>query len=216
MNDLELLKGIQTSFDDAVKWSKENSDVTNALKSAMFVNKIGDALYSLKSDDTLLLNVIEVPENKGESGVWKKKSGEWLLDITITQNTNNAKDGFKEKIIWAVESESNVSLSEFHKDFAKLFHIKSDNYLYLNGLNQMTERSVNDYIKIRLEQVKEITKNSDKIFWFAFWASPCQCKSKQVSSIWTKLHPAGDFEHLKDIHLYKFENGKYEEILNPH
>lgn len=208
MNHLELLTGIQTCFDESVSWAKDWSVLDNQLKSAKFVHEIGNMLWI---DKSLKLNVItapEIPEKDKKTGNWKHKkgSGEWLLDVTITQNI----DGFKKKIVWAVESESHCSKGAFHEDFAKLFHINSDNHLYLNGLKQKTNEGKDKYIGKRLKEVEEIIKDCDRTFWFAFWASPC--KYKQFTSIWDHLNEEGEFNHLKDIRLFKFESGSYKEI----
>ena len=97
MNDSDyfgenLLIKIQESFDSAVSWAEKRAIDDNQLKSAMFVSKIGDVLYQLQGDETLWLNKINVPENSNEEGKWKKESGEWLLDITITKNENDLKN----------------------------------------------------------------------------------------------------------------------------
>ncbi|MEI6333592.1 MAG: hypothetical protein WCS87_03465 [Methylococcaceae bacterium] len=200
MNDSNLLLEIQKGFDSAVRWAKDRPEVSNQLKSSKFVHSIGEKLFTLQPKDTVNLNVIKV----NDQGI--KESGEWLLDITITQNI----DGFKNKIVWAVESESDVSKKAFHNDFAKLFHINSENYLYLNGLNHKTMKGKDKYIEKRLKEVDEIIKNCDKTFWFAFWASPCQ--SNESPSIWKELHEEGKFKHLKKVRLFKFEEGSYKEI----
>ncbi len=213
MNDSDyfgenLLIKIQESFDSAVSWAEKRAIDDNQLKSAMFVSNIGDVLYRLKGDETLWLNKIKVPENSNEEGKWKKESGEWLLDITITKNENDLKNGFKKEVVWAVESESDCSIKDFNDDFAKLFHINSINYLYLNGLNHKTKEGKDKYIENRLKEVEAITKNWNKTFWFAFWASPCKY---EIPSIWDKLD--GEFKHLRNVRLFKFENGKHEEIV---
>jgi len=214
MNDLDLLIKIQEGFDSAVSWAKSaNADnqLKNQLKSAMFVSKIGDVLYRLHGDETLWLNTIKVPENINEKGKGKKESGEWLLDITITKNENDLKNGFKKEIVWAVESESDCSKEAFNDDFAKLFHINSINYLYLNGLNHKTKDGKDKYIENRLKEVEAIIQSCNKPFkpfWFAFWASPC--KYEIFPSIWEELD--GEFKHLRDVRLFKFEHGTYKEI----
>ena len=199
MNDLDLLIKIQEGFDSAVSWANKSTNADNQLKSAMFVSKIGDVLYQLQGDETLSLNSIKVNENSGE-----KESGEWLLDITITKNEN----GFKKEIVWAVESESDCSKKAFNDDFAKLFHISSVYHLYLNGLNHKTKDGEDKYIENRLKEVEAIIQGCNKTFWFAFWASPC--KYGIFSSIWNELD--GEFKHLRDVRLFKFEHGTYKEI----
>jgi hypothetical protein len=195
MKDMDLAKAIQYSLDSAVKWSTDNNVGSNALRSAAFVSNLGDRLFHLLADDTLFLNVINVTQEG------KKEPGEWLLDITITEN---AADGFRKKIVWAVESESNCSKKAFYDDFAKLIHVNAENHLYLNGINHNTEMGRESYIKKRLKLAEQLVGKSNKNLWFCFWASPC--KSGKCSSNWNEVHSNGALSHLNRVLLYRLEN----------
>ena len=203
MKKLDLLRIIQESFDSAVEWSRSDTgnNYSNSLKSSLFVSNLGKKLFEQLNDKTLSLNAITVTD-KG-----KKITGEWLLDIAITEDTQ---DGFKNRILWAIESESNCSKKAFYHDFAKLFHINSENYLYLNGLKQKTKKGRDNYIKNRINKAEKLIGMSNKKFWFAFWASPC--KSAEIESIWNSVNQNEKFFHLKYIHLFYLNNGKFIEV----
>lgn len=199
--ELDLKEVIQKSFCSAVNWSNDNGKkhFSNALKSAYFVSKLGENLISFWGDKTLKKNVIHV-DNLG-----KKHSGEWLLDLTIVKNyhSGNYRD-FIKKIVWAVESESSTSFKAFNDDFLKLVHIKADNYLYLNGLNQKTQQGANNFIKKRVELAEKILSeifpdSFNNPFYLGFWCSPCK---KGNNSLWNQLN---HMNYLQNIHLFKYE-----------
>lgn len=201
--DKEKLKDVLAKcFDEAVSISTEHPfNQSNNLKSALFVSLVGhnihDTFFRESGTD---LNVITVKES-GE-----KEPGEWLLDISITKDNN----GIKEKILFAAESESNTSTNAFNEDFAKLIHIRSEYYLYLNGLDQKTFKGKDNYIKNRLEYAADILKRTDlNSFYIGFWASPK--KQGNVDSIWNELQD-GEYSHLKNIELYQYSDGKFEEV----
>ena len=110
------------------------------------------------------LKVITV-DNSGE-----RFPGEWLVDACITEKY----DGFIDRIIFAMESESNTSKAAFNDDFAKLLHLNADFKLYLNGLNHKSEDGMNKYIESRVAYAKSIlcrVSHTGK-FFFGFWPSP--------------------------------------------
>ena len=170
----------------------------NSLKSAKFVSTVGDSIFNefFKNPD-YYLNVITVNDQGN------KLPGEWLLNITITQNIQK----FRRKIILAVESESSTSIKAFNDNFAKLVHIRADNYIYLNGLDQKTERGKQNYIACRLSYAQNLlSAESYPSFYLGFWASPK--KIKGYKSIWSAIIE-GKYAHLKKVELYKYQNDDF-------
>jgi len=205
---IKLKSVLQESFDKALMISKRNTFIQlrtyiqlNSLKSAKFVSDFANNMYKdFFNYPGIKLNVIEV-DDKG-----KKYPGEWLLDITITKDVN----GFKDRILLAVESESNTSKKAFDEDFAKLIHIKAENYIYLNGLDQKSINGKDNYITNRISYAEKLMRNMRiNNFYLGFWASPR--KIGNVGSIWDEL-PDGKFKHLSDVSLYKFIKGNFQEI----
>ena len=203
MLDKDILKEIlNDSLSTASKFiNKEPFNKDNKLKSAKFVSIFGELIFNkfFKSSDNVL-NMVKV-DNSGY-----KQHGEWLLDITITQDSK----GFKKNIILAVESESDSSEKAFNDDFAKLIHIKAINYIYLNGVNQKTPKGLENYISKRLLYAENILNFSNySSFYLGFWPSPK--KISKIDSIWLAF-PNDIYSHLNKIFLYKLINGKFEKV----
>ena len=200
MIDKYKLKSIlSNSFNSARKYT--NVDYfkdSNALKSAKFVSIFAQSLFNAFYPNLdYKLNVIKV-DDEGN-----KYSGEWLLDITITEDTN----GFKKNIILGVESESNTSEKAFNDDFAKLIHTKAKNYIYLNGLNQKTPKGKQNYIRKRLLYAKSFLNSEEyPSFFFGFWTSPQ--KNNESDSIWSAINN-GKLIHLKETQLYEYNKGDF-------
>jgi hypothetical protein len=160
------------------------------LQSSKFVEEIGKRLKKElcpASNDKSHLKVQTV----NETGTGKIP-GEWLLDAVIYEYFNEVDRRFPKSpvhflknIVWSVESESNTRLTEMAKDFNKLLAIKSDNYLYLNGVNQKTPEDRLKYMLHRLETAKRVidrvAKESGlKSFYFAFWPSPERVRGQSL------------------------------------
>jgi len=202
IDDIRLKNILQNCLDHSIELSsKDNFPQSNSLKSSLFVSEFASTVYEeFFNYPANKRNVITVKEN-GE-----KQPGEWLLDITITKNVGD----FKERILLAVESESNTSIKSFHEDFAKLLHIKAENYIYLNGLDQKTKSGRDIYISKRNSYALRLMRNAGiNSFYLGFWASPR--KIGNVDSIWNEL-PDGKFRHLNQVTLYKFINNTFKEI----
>ncbi|RIH66179.1 hypothetical protein D1164_04515 [Mariniphaga sediminis] len=198
MDKYRLKEVLNSSFLSSLNITANDNFHLNALKSAKFVSTVGHSLFNefYKNTD-YTLNVIPV-DDQGN-----KLPGEWLLDVAITQNVH----GFRKKIILAVESESSTSIKAFNDDFAKLVHIRADNYIYLNGLDQKTEKGKQDYTDRRLLYAKNLlSTGSYPSFYLGFWASPK--KIKGYKSIWAAILD-GEFSHLKKVELYKYQNGDF-------
>jgi hypothetical protein len=124
-----------------------------------------------------------------------KTTGEWLLDIAIVSKQKvhtSYKDrnaSIVEKIIWAIESEFSTNLKEFCKDFAKLLHIKSEAYLYIAGLNQMTPEPRQAYINAQVELAKSLVERHKikEPFYMVFVPTPGQ--SGTHKSVWDAFEP---------------------------
>ena len=163
-------------------------DPTNAAKnlSSKFVSEVACKVHTTFFS-THCLNVIRV----GNCG--KREPGEWLVDACITKN----KDGFIDKIVFAMESESSPALAEFQKDFAKLLHLNADVKLYLSGLNQGTEAGMENHIHERIEVCKCILRRAQQNgiqqngqLFVGFWPSPSKpSKPKRDNQIsaWEEL-----------------------------
>lgn len=193
----KLKKILNNGFHSALKFTDEGKfKDSNSLKSAKFVSIISESIFNeFYNNSGNNLNVIKV------DGQGNKDPGEWLLDACITQNTI----GFKKKIILAMESESDTSLKAFNDDFAKLIHIKAENYIYLNGLNQKTNLGNQKYINNRLLYAQQLMNPEEfSTFFIAFWASPK--KIRGFESIWSAIND-GELEHLKEVYLYEYSDG---------
>jgi len=181
------------NVEDVVKGSLEKAleaSLNNRLRSSIFVSNIADGLYSFYKDSNehLALRVIGFDEDTG-AGV----EGEKMLDISIAK-TKAIIDPDKEiskaiigyQLIWAVESEANSGLPDFADDFGKLLCVKSKNYLYLNGLDQLQEKSRLSYIDRRLEVAKQLLEDAEleyDNFYYAFWPSPAK-NTNHNKSFW--------------------------------
>jgi len=202
----ELKAIIQQSFDDALNWKNHPKFCdNNALKASALVSNLGRSLCELLKTHDITLNVVTV------DGEGHKKPGEWLLDIVITKNDSN---GFRKQIVWAIESETDTGLKPFCDDFAKLVHVKSENYLYMNGLNHKTTKGRDEYVANRLKYATSVlTKMDIQFLYLGFWASPCKPDNDVVYSIWDEL-PSGRFQHLRKILLYFYQDGHFTEIVS--
>jgi hypothetical protein len=201
--DKYILQNIlNESLISSINFSSYNKFQHNFLKSAKFVSIFGEGIFNqVFNQSDFRLNMIKVDD------YGKKYTGEWLLDIAITQNT----DGFRKKIILAVESESDTSIKSFNDDFAKLIHIKAQNYIYLNGINHSSTQGMENYISNRLEYAESLLNaNEFPIFFIAFWPSPKKVKNSE--SIWNSILD-GKYLHLNKVFLYEYISGKFQKVL---
>ncbi|NAX46600.1 hypothetical protein CAG70_06245 [Photobacterium halotolerans] len=167
----------------AFKTSIENEEIgdSNSKKSSYFVSQLAE-LFSDQFDKNAL---VQTTDRNG-----KKSSGEWLLDIVIVSKDEirtsykNRKSDIVKKIHWAIESEFSTSLNEFSKDFSKLLHIRSEAYLYVAGINQISEVTRNEYINAQTELAVDLVSEQgiDKPFYLAFVPTPG--KTYEHSSLW--------------------------------
>ncbi|MDE0660921.1 MAG: hypothetical protein OXI79_14880 [Gammaproteobacteria bacterium] len=164
--------------------------------SSKFVYEVTKSIY-LECLPEYELHVISV-DDRGD-----KRSGEWLLDGCITEES----DGFIERIVFAMESESARSKAAFDEDFAKLIHVKSYFKLYLNGLRHKEEADMTRYMEHRLAYAASVlrkTSHAGKL-WLGFWPSPGKFRGRV--SAWEAL-PA----HLDAIYLWEFDGDQFTEV----
>jgi len=203
---------LMTSFDDTYKLNQKD----NALNSDIFKAKLTTNIFKEYSPELYEINVIGVNENN------KRERGEWLLDGFIVKTNffkiNNV-ENLRVKLggLWAIESELSVSNKAFITDFSKLLCVRSENYLYVNGINQRTKKGRKHYIENRIKSVKEILDatigpyNNNYNLYYSF--CPTTSIVAYDSTFWelykTKkigfLDMASAETLLDLIHIYKFE-----------
>ena len=160
---------------------------SNSRRSAKFVYEVAERLRELEGLRSDQIDVQRVDE-RGD-----KKPGEWLLDIAIAKRIeicdpgrpNDRPVSMRASLQWAVESEFAVSLESFAEDFGKLLCVNAKNRMYLNGMNQDSEKTRSSYVNRRLETVRAAldgSATSGKNFWMGFWPSPE--KKGLVDSLW--------------------------------
>ena len=159
--------------------------------SSKFVAEVAKAIKSGIFPDQHL-HVIRVDEDGN------KLPGEWLLDACITDDTE---DEFKDRVIFAMESESHTSKRAFDEDFAKLVHVNAAVKLYLNGLNQQSSDGVDAYIESRRDYAEKVIKrtHSSGQWFLGFWPSPGKLTGADNTSAWQCLPT-----HLREIRLFEF------------
>jgi hypothetical protein len=152
----DVAKFVSCSFYEA--FQKRNQvpyKDNNPLRSSYFVSLIGNKLETHFSDKNTSTHYLSVNSNN------KKEKGEWLFDICVTSTLdivdNRHKDGISSintNLLFACESELDTSLSAFTTDFGKLICSNSNQYLYVQGLNQSTEKGRKDFIESRKEMIQ--------------------------------------------------------------
>ena len=211
ISDQELLRNTQNGFNRALSATDtilrdENNMAGPGRLSAKFVYQVSKAIcksLERRLPDKLCLRVIKV----NDQGI--RKSGEWLVDACITEEHREAGNlPFIDRIVFAMESESNTGQRAFNDDFAKLVHLNAKYKLYLNGLSQTTHRGMCDYIKRRCEYVEAILNRIQPSgeFYLGFWPSPAKPKTsdRSLDSIWRGLL-SGKWDHLNKIRLWHFD-----------
>ena len=194
----ELLKCIRCGYRKAKAHACHDEPKTS---SSRFVHEVAKEVH----ESYFLghwLHAIGV-EDSGE-----RSSGEWLLDACITKDIslrNPHHAGFTrfiDSIVFAMESESDTGTPAFNTDFAKLLHLNAAVKLYLNGVNQSSEDTLEAYMGRRRKYVETIlrTARHDGQFFFAFWPSPAQ-------KVWRSLP-----EHLDEIRLWEWKGHRLSEV----
>lgn len=212
--DLEILKSITFGYESAKlkftlaeqyfqRENKKNDRVNivpQKLISSIFVHEISKSIHKIIYNNKFELKVVAVDDHD-----FKRISGEWLLDGCIRDNTEE----FPNKILFAFESESNTSVKSFNEDFAKIIHVNSNLKLYLNGLNQKTEKGKNNYIINRLKHAKTILdKTTTDNLYLGFWPSPEQIDTG-LPSFWKSFN---EYSHLNGVELFKYSNRSFVKI----
>lgn len=201
MSGREMLDSVCRGFEkalcrtDAIVAVKPKSPASHL--SSKFVYEVASAVRCRLFPDHCL-KVIRVKDDG------TKDSGEWLVDACVSEEN----DGFTERIVFAMESESATGKKEFDEDFAKLVHLNASVKLYLNGLNQTTPDGLENYICGRREYARDLirrTRSSGR--WFlGFWPSPGKLEAHGDVSAWQCLP-----RHLRTIRLFEFR-GHFVEV----
>ena len=150
------------------------------------------------------LRVIKVVDHEE-----KKISGEWLVDACITEDARpcnphgSGSTNFVDRIVFAMESESDPGTQSFNDDFAKLVHLNASVKLFLNGLNQTSSDGTKEYVRLRLKYAEDqIRRTRSAGQWFiGFWPSPAKHEKYGCVSAWQCLP-----SHLNKIRLFEFRN----------
>ncbi len=187
------------------KQQANDSDLTNKLRSALFVENMGHELMKIYD-----LNVYKSYCQHVNFDNKKKDTGEWLLDLLIGQSKSIFEPGAKirhefiSSIEWAVESEYATSLKEFLQDFSKLMVIQSKNKFYLNGYRSDNLEELNKYVSKRLRTAAQLISECDEKadFYYGFWPSP---EKYHGDSFWNKTKIANEI-----IQLYKWNSSTNE------
>lgn len=94
----------------------------------------------------------------------KAVSGEWLLDAVVVKTKNVEEAGKKEayahEIALAMESEFHPGLKALVEDLSKLFVVKSDRKLYINGVKNVSRK--HNYVEKRLEVIRSMIPDNEK------------------------------------------------------
>ncbi len=210
-----LKETIAEAFSIAIK---EKSNISsNTIRSAKFVEEVVKGIFykhlTSEQQNKYIKHVQKV--KKDGSG---KERGEWLLDgvicekIEITDHIKNTSTSkIVKKLLWAIESESATSMTAMTEDFGKLIVVKSENYLYLNGLNQHQD-NVSEYILRRIRTIDDIINKMDNGFhegklYYGFWPTPG--KAQGLKSYWD----SDDKDNLlRMIHLFEYKNSSFTEL----
>ena len=177
--------------------------------SSKFVYEVACAIQNCLFPNHSAPTVIGVSDDGGKS------SGEWLVDALVSEESCHRNPHsrehcvrFVDRIVFAMESESDPGTQAFNDDFAKLIHLDASVKLYLNGLNQTTKDGMESYIRLRREYAEKLigqTRSAGQ--WFmGFWPSPAKLEGYGRVSAWECL-PC----HLRTVRLFEFR-GKFVEV----
>lgn len=206
-----MLKSVRRGFEAAISATntivgKPQTSAASRL-SSKFVYEVAHAI-TCDLFPAHHLRVIKV-DHKGN-----KIAGEWLVDACITEDARPSNPhgsgctNFVERIVFAMESESDPGTQSFSDDFAKLVHLNASVKLYLNGLNQTSSDGMDDYICRRLKYAQDqIRRTRSPGQWFiGFWPSPAKHERYGDVSAW-QCPPS----HLRTIRLFEFR-GTFVEV----
>ena len=200
---LNLVEPFKSAYED-------KQGLTPKLRSALFVQRVVKNLQSITRRGHPFVQKVNLK-------LKKKVSGEWLLDGVIAKrkrfgnerSRRYAKAKITTHLLWAVESESATSLKAMCDDLGKLLVVDSQNYLYLNGLNQQP-RNTHNYVERRLKTVKGILAHNRKFnkgnFYLGFWPSPKKTKARD--SFWDQ----GLQDLTPYLKMFRFTGGEFKEM----
>jgi hypothetical protein len=198
----ELRKIIVASFASSIK-QKENMS-TNFDRSTRFVSILSKKIHSTwYSNNKLNLKSID------EHG--KKFGGEWLYDMCITETRKifdkrykNSSAEINVKVLFAMECEFSTGLKDFADDFGKLLCSGADDYLFVQGLNQITESERKKFIENRKDIIKTELSMNAKNFFIAFVPTPG--KRNDPVSLWNRDEVLTNWI---EVYLYDKANSTY-------
>jgi hypothetical protein len=157
--DLKLLFGLLI---ESFKYTHELKDkiAENDCLSSKFIFEFMNRIYKKYFNDDTVLNIQNVDDNG------KRSPGEWLYDACIVRRKTIYDEPYKTnteiniEILLAFESEFSTCLKDFAKDFGKLLCSKSDNKIYICGLNQITKNGRSSYIERKIRTINKYLKNN--------------------------------------------------------
>jgi hypothetical protein len=217
----KTIKEIKTILFDSFEstYNKKIADSNEKSKELLynFLNNIYKNIY--KKDASISIHC-----------TYKNEKKEWLYDGCITKSMpikeSDKKKEFKinTSILLAIECEFSTSLTDFYKDLGKLICSKSDNIIFIAGVNQKYEQE--KYIKKRIDSINKYLKDSISNLILIFFPSTnkhpkyskcdnCDKYGKQdkCNSFWDCYNYAELCKMIK-IYTYSEKNKMLEEIQN--
>lgn len=154
--NLDTAKIVLNSFEETFNLKDEGTLAdNNPHRSAYFVNLIGKKLQEHFKGAKAHFQRLDLVDAKNKVG------GEWLFDVCVTsqisikdERPGGSTSAINTNLLFACESEFGTSLSDFTTDFGKLICSNANQYLYIQGLNQFTEKGREDFINSRKEIIQ--------------------------------------------------------------
>lgn len=197
-----ILRSTIEAFDSA--WEARKDAPSNQARSSYFVSELAKAFLAEDAFQGIegVNKRVQIADKAG-----KKQPGEWLLDAAIVQEREVERRyriksaTIVEKILLAVESEFSTNINAFCFDFSKLLHIKSENYLYIAGLDQIDGDARQGYRESQIEFSRELVRNVACTAPFFLVFVPTPGKGRRETSLWDRL-PKDELLHwIHGAHL---------------
>ena len=131
------------------------------------------------------------PPESRRSGHGGEKHGEWLVDACVTAARRESADfPFIDRVVFALESESDPGQQASDRDFAKLVHLNAECKLYLNGLRQTTPRGMCEHMRRRRRCVEAILNRAERL-GESIWASGRRRPNRETAACRSTRSGAG-------------------------